>query len=42
MPPDADLWATVGGILKNAFLEALRRGLEGNIGLGKNSKLSAK
>jgi hypothetical protein len=40
--PDTDLWATIGGILKNAFLESLRRGLEGSIGGGKNAKLSAK
>jgi len=32
--PEADVWSTVGGLLKNAFLEALRRGLEGEINLG--------
>jgi hypothetical protein len=29
--PEADVWSTIGGILKNAFLEALRRGLEDEI-----------
>jgi uncharacterized protein involved in outer membrane biogenesis len=40
--PAADVWTTIGGILKNAFLESLRRGLEGSIGLGKNAKLAPK
>lgn len=31
--PDADIWATIGGILKNAFLESLRRGLDDKISL---------
>ena len=31
--PDADIWSTIGGLLKNAFLEALRRGVEGEINL---------
>ncbi len=29
--PGADVWSTVGGLLKNAFIEALRRGLENDI-----------
>lgn len=36
--PSADVWSTVGGLLKNAFIQALRRGLEG--GLGKGDKES--
>jgi hypothetical protein len=32
--PKAGVWSTVGGLLRNAFIEALRRGLEGSIGLG--------
>jgi hypothetical protein len=31
--PEADVWSTIGGVLKNAFLEALRRGIEGKIDL---------
>jgi hypothetical protein len=31
--PEADVWSTIGGLLKNAFLEALRRGLEDEINL---------
>ncbi len=31
--PEADVWSTIGGVLKNAFLEALRRGIEGEINL---------
>lgn len=31
--PEADVWSTIGGILKNAFLEALRRGIEGKVSL---------
>jgi len=30
--PEADIWSTIGGVLKNAFLEALRRGIEHKIG----------
>jgi len=30
--PSADVWTTIGGLLKNAFLQSLRRGLEGSIG----------
>lgn len=40
--PKADLWSTIGGLLKNAFLESLRRGLEKNIGIGRDSKVAAK
>jgi hypothetical protein len=29
--PEADVWSTIGGVLKNAFLEALRRGIEGEV-----------
>ena len=38
--PEADVWATLGNLLKNAFIEALRRGLEGRISFGtaKNSE----
>jgi len=32
--PQADIWSTIGGILKNAFLESLRRGLEDKITVG--------
>lgn len=32
--PDADVWTTIGGLLKNAFLQALRRGLERSIHIG--------
>jgi hypothetical protein len=27
-------WSTIGGLLRNAFIEALRRGLEGSVELG--------
>ncbi|HMI90029.1 MAG TPA: DUF748 domain-containing protein [Polyangiales bacterium] len=30
--PEADIWSTIGGVLKNAFLEALRRGIEHKVG----------
>lgn len=33
--PDADIWSTIGGLLKNAFIEALRRGLEDKVGLSR-------
>jgi uncharacterized protein involved in outer membrane biogenesis len=33
--PDADVWSTLGGLLKNAFIESLRRGLEDKIGITK-------
>lgn len=34
--PAADIWSTIGGLLKNAFIQSLRRGLEGvDIGGGK-------
>jgi hypothetical protein len=29
--PEADVWSTIGGVLKNAFIEALRRGLERDV-----------
>jgi len=29
--PDIDVWAAVGSLLRNAFVESLRRGLEGSI-----------
>jgi hypothetical protein len=35
--PEADVWSTIGGILKNAFLESLRRGLEDKIDVGNAS-----
>lgn len=31
--PEADVWSALGSLLKNAFIEALRRGLEGRISL---------
>jgi len=31
--PEADVWSTIGGVLKNAFIEAMRRGIEGEINL---------
>jgi uncharacterized protein YhdP len=36
--PSPNLLATLGGILKNAFLKALQRGLEGSVSLGKSSQ----
>jgi hypothetical protein len=39
--PEAGIWPTVGGILKNAFLQSLRRGLEGQLRLS-SGKLSKK
>jgi len=30
--PDADTWSTIFGIVRNAFLQALQRGVEGSIG----------
>jgi Domain of Unknown Function (DUF748) len=40
--PSPDIWSTVGGLLKNAFLVSLRRGLEGSIGAkDKTEKISA-
>jgi uncharacterized protein YhdP len=35
--PKAGVWATIGGLLKNAFLQSLRRGLEGSIAIGKKA-----
>jgi hypothetical protein len=35
--PDADIWSTVGGLLKNAFIESLRRGLEDKVGISLSS-----
>jgi hypothetical protein len=32
--PAADIWSTIGGLLKNAFIEALRRGIEGGVDVG--------
>jgi hypothetical protein len=40
--PDADVWSTIGGLLKNAFIESLRRGLEGKIGLTQRGEPTAK
>jgi hypothetical protein len=40
--PDADIWSTIGGLLKNAFIESLRRGLEGKIGLTRRGEPTAK
>jgi uncharacterized protein YhdP len=36
--PDADIWSTLGGLLKNAFIVSLRRGLEGSVKLGGNTE----
>jgi hypothetical protein len=36
--PSPNLLATIGGILQNAFLKALQRGLEGSASLGKEAK----
>ncbi|MET0385517.1 MAG: DUF748 domain-containing protein [Polyangiales bacterium] len=33
--PSPDVWATMFGLIKNAFLQALRRGLEGSVGPAK-------
>jgi uncharacterized protein YhdP len=38
--PSADIWSTIGGILRNAFLQSLRRGIEGNMSLDGHSHLS--
>jgi hypothetical protein len=35
--PSPNLLATIGGIIQNAFLKALQRGLEGSVNLGKSS-----
>jgi hypothetical protein len=32
--PEANLWSTIGGLLRNAFIESLRRGLEGRVHVG--------
>lgn len=40
--PNADIWATIGSLLQNAFLESLRRGLEGTIGIGRSAKMTQK
>jgi uncharacterized protein involved in outer membrane biogenesis len=39
--PNADIWSTIGGLLKNAFIVSLHRGLEGSVKLD-SSQLSAK
>ena len=38
--PSADVWSTVGGLIKNAFIEALRRGLENDIAALESAKAS--
>lgn len=35
--PAADIWTTIGGLLKNAFIEALRRGIEGGVDVGSSA-----
>jgi hypothetical protein len=40
--PEADVWSTIGGLLKNAFIESLRRGLEGKVGLSRSGGPAAK
>ncbi len=32
--PDVDVWTTIVGLLRNAFIQALRQGVEGSVGLG--------
>ena len=39
--PEAGIWPTIGGLLKNAFLQALRRGLERSIHIGGNDEHAA-
>jgi hypothetical protein len=40
--PDVDVWSAMGSLFKHAFIEALRRGLEGSVEIekmtGKESK----
>lgn len=31
--PQPGIWSTIGGLLRNAFIESLRRGIEGSVGL---------
>jgi uncharacterized protein YhdP len=38
--PSADIFATIGGVLKNAFLKSLRRGIEGSVVMGGRDRLS--
>jgi hypothetical protein len=38
--PEADTWSTIGGLLKNAFIESLRRGFEKEIGIPSGAKAS--
>jgi hypothetical protein len=33
--PDIDIWSAIGSLLKNAFIEALQRGLDGSVDLEK-------
>jgi hypothetical protein len=33
--PEIGVWSAIGSVLKNAFIQALRRGLEGSIGIEK-------
>jgi hypothetical protein len=40
--PSADIWTTIGGLLKNAFLVSLRRGLEGSGATSKGSASATK
>lgn len=39
--PEAGVWPTIGGLLKNAFLQALRRGLERSINVGGKEESAA-
>jgi hypothetical protein len=32
--PAASVWSTIGGLLRNAFIESLRRGFEGKVDIG--------
>jgi uncharacterized protein YhdP len=38
--PGADIFATIGGVLKNAFLQSLRRGIEGSVVMGGKDRAS--
>jgi hypothetical protein len=35
--PKADVWSAIGSLVRNAFVQALRRGLEGSVGIEKVS-----
>jgi hypothetical protein len=35
--PKADVWSAIGSLVRNAFVQALRRGFEGSVGIEKVS-----